>query len=1650
MKFWKMLIMAAALPMFGFAAAIENVIALQRPGTGIVDIYYDLIINEGGTTTVSASVEGGDGEVRMQTLSGDIGHVVPGPARHIAWNAQADNPEQMIYDVRVIINASQMDAIENPGMKKLSGTYYYSARAFPGWWFSYGYSSETVHETGWTFKSPVYIDRMPVSGALWNKVANWAVKNGYTFRNTYSSSARIVYPNVKDACVWCNARSAMEGLPQCQKTSSGYIYRNSKDNYDSPWGFPEEDGGYRLPYEEEMASAFKSGVSGSHEGLVTWMTSAYDAIGYVREEDGVYVFGSLSWSSSTTKPLYCVRDEKPRYPIIETFPPNYSSAFTIDTRVASPTFPKDFKIIDVKSKYCDGKYGAGNKALFLSGVSCNVEFEAAVYGGELAYLERVDNEDAPAVGEQISEDDGKFSLDVGAFAPGDSFIVRAHSVDGRYSQSFRLNFDVASRHRGVLWKAAPGKNSILYRTAEWDSFRIFDQMGSAQPENPIANKTSNFVGDLVGNFSDYPHKLAVGINVCWTMDSSDGVIRGVTMVGGQTTAEVDDILNDKIRNASKALKFGSVSGYVKAGIEQTWSWDAKALDWKDHGDYLAFNAGASGCFAAGWAYGFYYTADGGLDLYLRAPLVNEKLEYMVDTDNLLYLTLRVGWGIPSIASLIEGSGTVSMFVTYDTESDPELQRLGVALALALRSHALGFVVPIWDWKGELYWVGGESDSIDFDMNALVDMAMSNAVTNSTNELSREYTNNCDNASGTSSKYSGFTTDTIVNQYPTSIAPVDIEDGNSGMPAPNPQAPGDTPPMSNDGSSGSGSGGNGSSGSGGGTGGNSHPTTKIVVVADDTSRSSDNRATIITISDTTNATFTTESAVWDDGTPDYCPTTARMTNGCSVVAWMNKREGGAEDPTLGGVMSEMEIAAAVWNGETGEWSHQNLTDNGAYDRSPVLKTATNGTAAVAWLRNAYTNYIGSASKPNQVCFARYVDGAWTTETVVVPSIGRVRKLDMAYDGVHAAIVFNEEDDPGNGTTQRLCVVTGDCSTWESCRVVAESPVNNSAAYAYYDEAGGLRLVWNDEGAIKMGLYANGTLTAETIDTDGHQVPGDYVFTRAHSGRMALVWLEQMKEGSSAMGPVSMTYNPANGLWTFPCALTSDGKNKTDVSAAFNDAGDLEVFYATPNVATNAQGFAETVSSGFSKVTRWHGGDAAILAEDVSFSTNVLVAGETVAITFTVRNMGDLSLSNGYIYIYSPFDFAFEEFDALGVGECQTYNVELVVPDYININDLDYPLLDISLELDDWRADANYMNDWVEFDLTGGVIARYGESVGDSSVALVLARSRADENRRNVRYVSVALENAGLTTVPAGTTVTFRRGDSNGAVLATKTVGKVLVGEEGTQETGFAWDISSIAPTSNVEVVHVTAELPESAVVEQRTLEAEIPVDVSPIVKSPLTAYSLVYDANGGEGAMAAENPFYDEWRLLTSNAFTRAGYVFAGWALSPTGEVAYADGANHWNVPMFSRDTATLYAVWTRQSEKTATTEVPVPFAWLGAYYPEATNSTDNLEQQIANFEAIAHRATGKYDGAGNPLSVWHDYVAGTNPTNPDDTFKAVITLDKDSNGPVISWTPQLTPEETAKRVYRKYGKVRLDDAEWTLIDNDAENYQFFKVTVEMR
>ena len=79
------------------------------------------------------------------------------------------------------------------------------------------------------------------------------------------------------------------------------------------------------------------------------------------------------------------------------------------------------------------------------------------------------------------------------------------------------------------------------------------------------------------------------------------------------------------------------------------------------------------------------------------------------------------------------------------------------------------------------------------------------------------------------------------------------------------------------------------------------------------------------------------------------------------------------------------------------------------------------------------------------------------------------------------------------------------------------------------------------------------------------------------------------------------------------------------------------------------------------------------------------------------------------------------------------------------------------------------------------------------------------------------------------------------------------------------------------------------------------------------YFVSFGANDGDGSMENESFVYGEAKALTVNAYTRSGFRFCGWATSPGGGVAYADGATVSNLTTSANATNKLYAVWSNNT-----------------------------------------------------------------------------------------------------------------------------------------
>ena len=242
---------------------ISNIRASQRPGTKLVDIYYDLADANGDLQLIqiAASSDGGlTYGLPCVTLSGQVGaNVAPGSDRHIVWNVGADWDGNWVAECRVRLTAHDGSTPPAP-----AGMAY-----IPAGPFQMGDNFNELNPDTRPVRNvqvdAFFIDKTEVTRELWEQVKAWGNANGYdisggAWKDLYHPVHSVSWLN---AVKWCNARSEYEGLTPCYYTAEGRttVYQTgivSLQNGFVKWSA----NGYRLPTEAEWEKAARGGRTG--------------------------------------------------------------------------------------------------------------------------------------------------------------------------------------------------------------------------------------------------------------------------------------------------------------------------------------------------------------------------------------------------------------------------------------------------------------------------------------------------------------------------------------------------------------------------------------------------------------------------------------------------------------------------------------------------------------------------------------------------------------------------------------------------------------------------------------------------------------------------------------------------------------------------------------------------------------------------------------------------------------------------------------------------------------------------------------------------------------------------------------------------------------------------------------------------------------------------------------------------------------------------------------------------------------------------------------------------------------------------------------------------------------------------------------------
>ncbi|MBR2167275.1 MAG: InlB B-repeat-containing protein, partial [Paludibacteraceae bacterium] len=172
---------------------------------------------------------------------------------------------------------------------------------------------------------------------------------------------------------------------------------------------------------------------------------------------------------------------------------------------------------------------------------------------------------------------------------------------------------------------------------------------------------------------------------------------------------------------------------------------------------------------------------------------------------------------------------------------------------------------------------------------------------------------------------------------------------------------------------------------------------------------------------------------------------------------------------------------------------------------------------------------------------------------------------------------------------------------------------------------------------------------------------------------------------------------------------------------------------------------------------------------------------------------------------------------------------------------------------------------------------------------------------------------------------------------------------------------------------------------------------------LANYSVVFNANGGNGTMTAQSFVQGTAQNLKTNAFSRTGYDFSGWATSADGNVVYTNEENVNNLSTTGNAEIPLFAKWTAHTYSVAFNgngNTSGSMSNQGFTYDEAAKAlTTNT---FAKSYTVTFNANGGTCGTAsmNGISPFLGWATSDNGEKVYDDEQSVRNLTAENNGTV--------------------------------------------------
>ena len=652
-------------------------------------------------------------------------------------------------------------------------------------------------------------------------------------------------------------------------------------------------------------------------------------------------------------------------------------------------------------------------------------------------------------------------------------------------------------------------------------------------------------------------------------------------------------------------------------------------------------------------------------------------------------------------------------------------------------------------------------------------------------------------------------------------------------------------------------------------------------------------------------------IWDDGTIDGVASIGADKDGAVVLAWENGQSILAGDVAMVDVLKNLEMAVAVRDPATKNWSAKNLTNDNAYDHSPRIVVPPTGNGYLAfWLSTDIENAGDEFSKPSRLMCARHVGGNnWKlkeiarTTTLPLVSYDVISREDGRFELLWAECDYEKGVQRTHHVSESGTIDSTGFGTISSV-ILGEKKLGVMPRFV--DANCGSKIVWVEDGKLHTSPTVSFAAPV-VVDTGSFELPPAFTVVNG-SGETALVWSEI--DGDDPAHPnhaYSLMYDSSEGRWGYPVRITDDVRDESQIKASIGDDKAIRLAYVATEVSTNGTGEVVTGASSLETYYSPTRCELVVERDGIKLSSGDLTMDTAYEVYTTIRNVGRRG-TNGDVDV----EILLEESNgnsALTGGEygsCTSASLAggevVVLTNTVAFSTAATDYRYLSVMIDPWedRWDELFVEYYDEE--YGEYYTKDGTYINVGRPALGISHLTAEYDGSTNCLLTAKLRNTGTLAYPEGAKVVFHRGAVDGPVIGEDVIPSLPPGTLGRYSAGMTWDLTSASFSSPTEVIYAVLDVSgvefeddcedAGASSPNEPLFADVDI-VTPLdsnengvwdgeeqMLATSSSYTIEYALGGGVNAASNPSEYTTNALPISLASPTRDGYAFTGWMQGP--------------------------------------------------------------------------------------------------------------------------------------------------------------------------